>query len=213
MRAATGSRPSGRSDGPADLLRCVFHQKTAAHAGIDALLSLSALRKTDPATYERALAKYDDTPERRRLPSTVIPGLHRLWTEVVFLSPIQPHAIWRAWTSARGKPLPSQKFWAIPVEDVAPAVLLDRRLTRTGEAIDPAEVEPLDPATYRSADRTTPENLRWIEALAARGRKGAWFHGTPHVLTAGPVPLGRARVVDWADGADTPALDIPRDVR
>ena len=77
----------------ADCLHDVFHARVALAAGTDRLLPLSDLRGIDPAAYEAELAKYDDSPQRRRLRETVIPVLNVTWTEVVFLSPVHPHAI------------------------------------------------------------------------------------------------------------------------
>lgn len=182
-----------------DLERCVFHLRTEQNAASSALLPLSALEHSDPRAFARAIAKYDDTPERRRLPETWIPGIEARWTEVVFLTPVRPHVIWQAWKDIAGIELPTQEFWAIPVEGIGPAVVLDRQISRTGEPIDPREVETLEASDYRSTVETTAGNAQWIAKLAAEKKRGAWFHGTPHVLTRGPVPLGSAEVIDWRD--------------
>jgi len=109
-------------------MREVFHVRTPLAPGTDALLPLDALRTLDPPAYARAIAKYDDTPERRRLRDTVVPLIAKRWTEVVFLSPVHPHATWRAWREISGRALPPVEFWAIPVDDVpSDAVVFDRR--------------------------------------------------------------------------------------
>lgn len=182
-----------------DLERCVFHARTDGNSGVDELRPLSALEHTDPRAFTRALAKYDDTPERRRLRETWIPVLEARWTEVVFLSPIRPHAIWRAWQDHTGVDLPSQQFWAIPVEEIGPAVVLDRHLSATGDPIRTEEVDRLDPGTYSSKAETTMRNREWIAHLSSEGKRGAWFNGTPHVLTQGPVTLTSAAVIDWVE--------------
>lgn len=183
---------------PVDLSRCLFHQRTPAQATAPALVPLGTLCETDPEAYARALTKYQDTPERRRLPETRIPLLDVLWTEVVFLSPIRPHAIWRTWRDVGGIELPEQEFWAIPAEDVRRPVVLERHLSTTGEPIDPREVREFDTAMYRSEGRSTLANEDWVRHLRSQGRRGAWFHGTPHVLTSEPVDLARARVIGWS---------------
>lgn len=191
------------NDWSMDMNRCVFHMRNISNEKARELLPLSALQESDPESYAQALAKYDDTPERRRLPGTRIPCLDALWTEVVFLSPITPHAVWTAWAEARSieagkRPLPAQEFWAIPVDDIGEAVLLDRTLTATGEEIDPREVSRLNPDTYISATVTTPGNAAWARELTRKGVRGGYFHRTPHVLTRGPVSLERSRLVDWS---------------
>lgn len=180
-----------------DLQHCVFHARTSSNAAADELVPVSALRHTDPEAFFSAIAKYDDSPERQRLRDTWIPTLEARWTDVVFLSPIHPHAIWRAWRDVAGIDLPSQEFWAIPVEDVGRAVIFDRHLSSSGDPIDPREIAELDPGDYRAAQETTPKSIEWIKHLAGENKRGAWFHGTPHILTRGPVSLESAAVIDW----------------
>lgn len=103
----------------------VYHAVVDLLPGTDALPPVSALRGIDEAAYRRAISKYDDTPERRRLAQTQIPVIDRGWTEVVFLSPVHPHAIWAAWmkiASAPPRPAPPppppMEFWQIPVESL-----------------------------------------------------------------------------------------------
>lgn len=178
----------------------LFHVRTPLVDGTAALLPLSDLATVDPVAHAVAIAKYDDTPERRRLRDTRIPLVDRLWTEVVFLSPVHPHAIWRAWREITGRERATWEFWAIKA-NVLPSgsVWLDRTLTQTGESIDPREVSPFDRARYQTMTATTSANRAWLEQLAASGHSGAWFQGIPHVLAPTAVPLAAAEVVDWRD--------------
>ncbi|WP_228375903.1 hypothetical protein [Microbacterium enclense] len=183
-----------------DATNCVFHARVALAPGTDSLMPASALADVDAAASRAALAKYDDTPERRRLRDTVVPGLGRSWTEVVFLSPVHPHAVWRAWREITGRERAPMDFWAIPADDLpVGTVVLDRTSTRTGEPIDPREVTPFVPSGHRAALSTTAANRSWLEDCARRKVSGAWFHGIPHVLAPGAVPLRRARVISWSD--------------
>lgn len=181
-----------------DATSYVFHARVGLAEGTSTLLPLSDLAKIAPEAHRDALAKYDDTAQRQRLRDTVIPGLDRTWTEVVFLSPVHPHAIWQAWLEIRGRRRPPAEFWAIPAADLPEgSVVVDRTLTATGDPIDPREVLPFDRASHRAALTTTRQNRAWLEECARRGVSGAWFHGIPHVLAPGPVPLDRAHVVSW----------------
>lgn len=181
-----------------DLDGCVFHLRTAQNLDAQVLLPLSRLRESHPDVFWHAMAKYDDTPERRRLPETWIPLLEARWMDAVFLSPVHPHAIWSAWREITGAELPSQEFWAIPIEDVAEPVVLDRRHSRTGDAVDPRDVRRCDRQRHRARFVTTEPNRKWLAHLAGIGARGAWFSGIPHVLTTHPVSLARARVIDWS---------------
>lgn len=89
------------------------------------------------------------------------------------------------------------------MEDLGEAVVFDRHLTRSGDPIDPAEVTPLDHSSYEALHKTTERNLAWISELTSRGKYGAWFHGTPQILTSSPVPLTNAEVIDWSTPVTT----------
>ncbi|UQN29100.1 hypothetical protein [Brachybacterium kimchii] len=186
-------------DDPMDLERCVFHLRTSANAEATELIPLSVLRERDHAAFSEAIAKYGDTPERRRLPKTRIPRTDATWIDVVFMSPIRPHAIWEAWRELTGTALAPQEFWAVPIDDLPDAVVLDRFVSSTGDAIHESEVTAFTREGYSSSAITTPGNRAWLEDLARRKRGGAWFHRTPHVLSLGSVPLDRARIVQWQD--------------
>ncbi|MEV7873233.1 hypothetical protein [Microbacterium sp. NPDC089188] len=178
----------------------VFHARVRLAPGTSSLLPASDLAVVDAEAHRAAMEKYEDTPERRRLRDTAVPGMDRTWTEVVFLSPVHPHAIWRAWREITGRDRAAMEFWAIPAADLPEGtVLLDRTRTATGDPIDPREVRPFDRRTHRTALETTASNRRWLEECARRRVSGAWFHGVPHVLAPGAVSLDRARIVSWCD--------------
>src|SRR5699024_9144619 len=169
-------RALGRHDRGMIPERCVFHARTTHNADARELHPLSALERTEPRAFAVAIAKYDGTPARRRLRETWIPVLDARWTEVVFLSPVQPSAIWEAWRWIAGVALPGQVFWAIPVEYLAPAVVFDRHLSRTGDPIDPRETDALRAAAYRSSAESAPRNARCVDERARARRRGAWFN-------------------------------------
>lgn len=176
----------------------VFHAVTKLVDGTDRLIPLSDLAAIDPPTHAHAMSKYDDTPERRRLAQTRIPLIDRGWTDVVFLSPIHPHAFWSAWRDVSGDELPPVEFWQIPLHAVpTDAVVFDRSTSTVGDPIHEHEVTLLDRSAYRASTRTTDANREWLRGLAQRGKRGAWFNLTPHVLTAGPISLEDATVVSW----------------
>ncbi len=187
-------------------LREVFHARVDLLPGTRELLPLDDLAEIAPATYEAGLAKYAGSPERERLRETIVPLLNRRWTQVVFLSPVHPHAIWRTWLEVTGRQLPPVEFWSIPVDRLpAPSVVFDRKISTVGDPIDASEVVPIDVSTFRTSLETTAANRAWLESLSATGRHGAWFHGVPHVLVGAPVPLTRARLVCWHEDPLEPA--------
>lgn len=181
----------------------LFHQcvPLAGHANV--LVPLSRLRALDEPSWRRAWSKYDGDASRRRLRDSVIPLLERRWTEVVFLTPIDPTVIWRAWRDLTGQALPSQDFWAIPAEDVnaLPAVVLDRHRSSAGNPLHPDDVEWFDPAKHRTLDCLPPASQQWLAELASSGRRGAWFNRTPQILVDGDLSLHGVEVIDWSNAA------------
>jgi hypothetical protein len=178
----------------------LFHAKPSSLSG-SFLLPLSDLATTDPSAYAAAIAKYDDHPDRRRLPDRYIPIIDCRWQDVVFLSPVHPAAIWRAWAERRFE-MPSRTFFAVDAAIVAelPAVVYTQKATRSGDDIDPADVVAFDPVAHTDmqlSDRT----LTWYDArIAAGSRGGAEFHTVPHVLVRGRIPIRGAAELDWRDG-------------
>lgn len=174
----------------------LFHAVTLLVAGTDALVPVAELKVLDPVAHAKAMSKYDDSPERGQLARAIVPVIERRWTEVVFLSPVHPYALWSAWREITGEELPAVKFWQIPIDAVpADAVVFDRSTSVVGQPIHEHEVVALDRSTYWPRLQTTDANRAWLASLAERGHRGAWFNRTPHVLTAGPVPLAAASTI------------------
>jgi hypothetical protein len=175
----------------------LYHAEPSGLTG-ERLVPLSALAVTDPAAYAAAIATYADTPERRRMPDRRVPLLDCRWQDVVFLAPVHPHLIWRAWAH-RGVYHPGGRFLAIPAKSVAhiPAVVYTPDRTVPGEDLHPADVRPFDAETYTEMTALSERTLAWYDTLAAAGRSGGLFHTVPHVLVRGRVDIGDAEVVDW----------------
>jgi hypothetical protein len=175
----------------------VYHTKPSPMIG-DELLPLSDLAVTDAAAHEAAIAKYDESPDRRTLPDRRIPVLDCRWQDVVFLAPVHPQLIWRAWAD-RGVTLPQRTFYAIPLQSIAahPAVLYRQRLTQPGEDIAAADVTPFHAEQYAELTALSPRTLTWYETLIAAGRQGGEFHTVPHVLVRGRVSVRDAVEVGW----------------
>ncbi|HEY2794476.1 MAG TPA: hypothetical protein VGJ28_19090, partial [Micromonosporaceae bacterium] len=154
----------------------VYHTKPPTMIG-DELLPLSELADVDPAVHDAAIAKYDGSADRRTLPDRRIPVLDCRWQDVVFLAPVHPQLIWRAWAE-RGVRLPQRTFYAIPLAAIEShaAVLYRQRLTQPGEDIAAADVTPFHADRYAELTALSPRTLTWYETLIAAGRQGGEFH-------------------------------------
>ncbi|WRS31054.1 hypothetical protein U6G28_05060 [Actinomycetaceae bacterium MB13-C1-2] len=178
----------------------VFHMCVPLAEGTDRLFPLEDLATLAPNVYEAAAAKYKDYSKRKALRDTAMPGLDKKWSQVVFLTPVDPRAIWRRWLDRTGEKLPPVKFWAIDPKGIDErSVLLERTVSCKGAPIDPREVTRFNRESFETVVKLPAASEEWLDALANSGRKGAWFNGQPHVLVPAPVSLEGAEVIDWSE--------------
>lgn len=170
----------------------LYHALSAEMQG-SALVPLRELRQVDPAAYTRAMAKYDDHPDRKRIPVRPISLLDCQWQDVVQCCPIHPHLLWRAWRDV-GVERESKRFVEIPRSLVAhlEAVTFDR--DGGGEEV----YTPVDWSTFRNVTEVSEATRAWYAKLAAMSRKGADFIGVPHVMIRGSIDIANLPVIDWS---------------
>lgn len=119
----------------------VFHMCVPLAEGTDRLFPLEDLATLAPNVYEAAAAKYKDHSKRKALRDTAIPGLDKKWSQVVFLTPVDPRVIWRRWLDRTGEKLPPVKFWAIDPKGIDErSVLLERTVSSKGALLIPAKL-------------------------------------------------------------------------
>ena len=179
----------------------LYHLKPANMRG-DTLYPLNALRHTHPDLYAQQRAKYDDHPNRRRLPGRVVPILNCFWNDVLHFSPAHPHLVYRAWLEL-GKPVGDVAFYRIPVARVArlPGVIYKSSGERSSPDVTLAEdsVSPFDPDTFEELKVLPEATHQWYAKLYRQGKFGAFFAHVPHVLIRGPVRVNEADLVLWSE--------------
>lgn len=181
------------------MLTSLFHICVPLAEGTDRLYPLADLAAIAPDAYRDAAAKYEGSPERVALRDTVVPGLGKKWSEVVFLTPVDPRAIWKGWLDRTGQRLPSVKFWSIDPRSIDErSVVFSRTVSSVGEPIDPSEVAPFNRELFETMVELPAASEEWLDELVNSGRKGAWFNRQPHVLVPTPVSLEGAEVIDWS---------------
>ncbi|MER5636036.1 hypothetical protein ABT095_03675 [Kitasatospora sp. NPDC002227] len=153
------------------------------------LLPLADLRDRHPDLYTRHLAKYRG--REHRLHEQVLP-LNCSWTEVVFLSPVDPAVLFAAMRAA-GRPVPDIPVWTLDAARLDPARCCIRlmRMTRGALSADPGGPEdhlPLTTATLRAVSEVTDRALARLRTLAPDEPARPWGD-VPHVLHRGPIPL------------------------
>ncbi|HLZ55372.1 MAG TPA: hypothetical protein VKR06_00380 [Ktedonosporobacter sp.] len=169
----------------------------------DVLYPLNMLKHLYPHTYEREIAKYQDHPDRLKLPLTMIPKLNCLWNDVVQCAPIHPHLLYRALLE-RGLPIkPGRSFFQIPLSAIQgiPAAIV----TSSRQGSDPLHRIPtdavslLDPNTYQELTTIPAKTLAWYDHLVTIRKTPGIFKGIPHVMVQGPIPISQARVIRWEE--------------
>jgi len=161
------------------------------------LYPLNELRTRHPEVYRRALAKYEDHPDRAKLPSTILPLLDCLWNDVLHCSPIHPPRLDDAWRAQGVERVPRKTFFQIPVDRVGhhPVAVMRGR-----------ELEWLNTACFQEITAVPAETVEWYRKLARQERFGAHFVGVPHILVKGPIDIEGVEIVNWRDPIGPPAI-------
>lgn len=94
--------------------RFVYHAVPPTMVG-ETLYPLRDLFRLEPDLYRLERAKYDDHPERRRIPQRPIAKLDCAGEEVLNFSPVHPKLIYRAWQGL-GVTLKPKLWFGVPLE-------------------------------------------------------------------------------------------------
>ncbi|MBY0555457.1 hypothetical protein K2P97_13070 [bacterium] len=173
----------------------------------ETLFPLFSLKQAHPAIYENEIKKYDDHPERKKLPFKLLKKLNCSRGDVLHCSPIHPNLIFTALKSVFPEGNRSVKFFKIPISKIAdtPAILFD--MNRPGYAFGEDEPEDIfdwiDPKKYEEITKVPAEAFEFYQEWKTRGEPGAPAWGKiPHVLVKGPINISDCEVIDWRDPFD-----------
>jgi hypothetical protein len=179
--------------------RFVYHAVPPAMVG-ETLYPLRDLFRLEPDLYRLERAKYDDHPERRRIPQCHIAKLNCVGEEVLNFSPVHPNLIYRAWQGL-GVTLKPKLWFGIPLErllHLPVVVTVPENKGRVGEDLGNEAVRWLEPETYRELTALPEVTLRWYMRLVQEKKRGGWFVGVPHVLVKGQVSAIDLDPFDWS---------------
>lgn len=163
------------------------------------LLPLNEIRSRNPELYRKHAAKYDGREHTMTQP---VPPLHCTWSDVVFLSPVDPTPLFEAIRES-GRRAPAMRFWTLDASHLDPArtcIRLMRRST-TGRWSEPATSDdflPFTTGTLRAVSRVTDAALRRLRALDPDEPLLPWVD-VPHVLYRGWISLSLFRDEDGAE--------------
>ncbi len=166
------------------------------------LIPLNDLKDTHPEIFKAAIAKYDDHPKRKLLPTITIPILNCLWNDVVMLSPVHPHLIYQGWRKVGKSIDQSVQFYQIPIKKLkaTPTVIYHYDPDEeTGMPINEKNIEILHTEKYRELKELSEETLDWYKKLHQEGKFGAHFHTLPHVMAKGEIDVSDVDIIDWKE--------------
>jgi hypothetical protein len=176
----------------------IYHMRPPDMVG-NILYPLNRLRDMHPEIYARQIAKYDDHPARKLLPTKVVPKLNCLWNDVVQCAPIHPHYIYRALNERNITVNPATQFFQIPVERLVNVrvVIFYDSFNDLSEPLKDEWVQLFEAATYRELTELPAETLKWYDRLAEMGVKRALFAGIPHIFVQGEISVAGLELVSW----------------
>jgi len=178
----------------------VYHMVPQGFFG-ETLYPLNDLKIINKEIYQSQIAKYQDHPYRRTLPSRRIPKLGCLWNDVVHFSPVNPRMVFDTWLSL-GVALSGVEWFAIPIENLpeGKTAIYHYRpenfsTDRSEELEDEYSLLSLD--DYEELTELRRETIEFYRDWIAQGRKGAFFAFVPHILAQAPVRVEGAKRFCW----------------
>ncbi|WP_052850453.1 hypothetical protein [Streptomyces avicenniae] len=172
----------------------LFHADVTRPRG-DLLLPLAMLRDRHPDLYALHAAKYAGREQRLREPVT---PLGCTWSDVVFLSPVDPAVLFDA-VRVSGRRVRDVRVLTLDAADLDPGRCCVRLMrvrpgAMTAEPGTDDDHLPLTTATLRAVSEVTDRALRRLRTLGPDDPVLPWGD-VPHVLHRGPVPL---RLFRWS---------------
>lgn len=157
------------------------------------LYPLNELRDRDPATFERARAKYEG---REQVMELRVPLLNCLWNDVLHFSPVHPAEILEA-LEAVGVTPDRRRFLEVDSIELEPSrTVLFLNSTDREHRFDEGQWKWLDPRTVARHARLPQASRAYYAACARDGTRPFLFAHVPHVLFRGSVDVRRLTVLE-----------------
>ncbi len=177
----------------------------------EVLIPLVELKEKYPEIYASQMAKYDDHPQRKRLPKRMLKKLNCLQEEVLHFSPIHPWLMHQGLQSVFSDWNQPSLFFEIPIQRIRnlPAILFDMNSTGTyvfGEDESEEMFRWLTPENYQILESIPPEAIEFYQKWQERGHRGApAMARIPHVMVKGRASVQNCRIIDWRHPPNDPA--------
>lgn len=167
------------------------------------LKPLFTLKEENPEIYYLEVKKYDDHPQRKKLPFKMIPKLDCMRGEVLHCSSIHPHLVFKALKSVFPEGNRSVLFYKIPVKSLENYQLVlfdinhpDYKFGQENDA--EAAFELINHNFYQEIQEVPEEAYQFYKEWKEKGEKGAPAWGKiPHVFVKGNIDTRGLEVIDW----------------
>jgi len=147
----------------------------------DLLLPQNVLKKKHPKLYKKAMKKYRG---RENINKARIPTLNCTWSDVLFLSPIEPIKIAKALKKAGRKSTIKMKFYKInpyKLDKKKTAVYLYKYDTILEEG-KKDNFTSFDPKNLSKYNRVPSRTVKYYKKIIKLGRNPLMYHFIPHIL-------------------------------
>jgi hypothetical protein len=151
----------------------------------DELVPLNQLKSIDDALYQQAHAKYYG---REFVTQEIIPGLERLWNDVIFMSAVPPASLDRALLNHYGQGLVSREFFEIDVTSLTAPMRVLRWFEKEGSKPD-KRYEDFDINKMDEYAEIPNLTLEYFERMKAEEKEPLAWLFVPHILYQGRIPV------------------------
>src|SRR3989344_7166860 len=161
----------------------------------DVLLPQDALKRKHPKLYKEAIKKYKG---RKHILKRKVQFLNCLWSEVLFLSPVNPKKIARALKIAGKKQTQKRKFYKINPKklDLKKTIVYLYKydtMTEEGRKDNFTNLRLKDIAKY---DKVPNKTLKYYKEEMKAGRKPLLYHFIPHIVYKGEISVKDADIIE-----------------
>lgn len=172
-------------------LTYLFHRVPTQLRGAR-IFPLSELRWRFPESYFAALKKYQG---REHIRQQKIPFLECNWDDVIHLTAVAPACLSRALSSAGIEFHDSFFSFEPSIFNAENTVIYLNATERIDTKMRPDNFAPFVPDRLEKYAAVPPRTIEYYREMQSKGRPPLLFHGIPHVLYRGSLPIESATIV------------------
>lgn len=170
----------------------LYHGKSDEFKG-ETIYPLNQLKIIYPEIFDLEVSKYQGRVE---LLERQLPILNCNWNDVIHLSPINPHEIYKALVKIGFNPRPSV-FFKIPIEKIKPKQTIIYEYQTT--SFDKNTFKHFDVENFTNLHQLDDGVLKYYQDCFNNKSRPLLFHLIPHVLTLDTISTNDLELIDWSE--------------